>query len=254
MLIFGILGFSLALLVGILLFQELGRYLGRRELEKGTPKGIGPLEAGIFSLLGLLIAFTFGGATSRWETRRALVVQESNDIGTAYLRLDLLLPADRTRMQQLFKEYVHARLRMYEAMPDEVATQKELVHVNELQNTIWTSAVAACKAEGSGLSARLLLPALNEMIDITTTRTMMTKAHPPRIIFIMLYLLSLAASLIAGYGMAADDRRRWLHQLGYALIMAGSIYVILEIEYPRAGLIRLDHVDQALVDLVNSWA
>ncbi|MCC7501518.1 MAG: hypothetical protein IT229_03250 [Flavobacteriales bacterium] len=110
MLIFGILGFSVALFGGILLFLELGRRMGRRGLEKGAPQGLGPLEVGIFSLLGLLIAFTFGGATSRWETQRALVVKEANDIGTAYLRLDLLLPEDRARLQQLFKDYVHARI------------------------------------------------------------------------------------------------------------------------------------------------
>jgi len=253
MMILSILGFSLALFVGILLFMEIGRRIGQRAHARSVPKGIGPLEAGIFSLLGLLIAFTFGGATSRWETRRALVVQEANDIGTAYLRLDLLLPEDRTRLQQLFKDYVHARLKVYALFPDEEAVQREMVHVGALQATIWSTAVAACKVEGTDVSARLLLPALNEMIDVTTTRMMMTKAHPPKIIFILLYILSLAASLIAGYGMAADDRRSWLHQLGYALIMAGSIYVILEIEYPRAGLIRLDSVDHALVELVESW-
>ena len=253
MIIFSILGFSLALFAGILLFIELGRRIGGRVREKGALKGVGPLEAGVFSLLGLLIAFTFGGATSRWETRRALVVQETNDIGTAYLRLDLLLPDDRARLQALFKDYVHARLKVYQALPDEEAASKEMVHVSELQNAIWTGAVAAGKAEGTGVATRLLLPALNTMIDITTTRTMMMRAHPPRIIFILLYVLSLAAALIAGYGMAADDRRSWLHQLGYALIMAGSIYVILEIEYPRAGLIRLDSVDQALIELVEGW-
>ncbi|MCC7501519.1 MAG: hypothetical protein IT229_03255 [Flavobacteriales bacterium] len=125
--------------------------------------------------------------------------------------------------------------------------------MNELQGTIWSTALAACKAEGSGVSIRLLLPALNDMIDITTTRMMMTKAHPPKIIYGPLFLLSLAASLVAGHGMAADQRRRWLHQLGYAVIMAGSVYVILEIEHPRAGLIRQDSVDQALNDLVMSW-
>ena len=247
------IGLSVALFLSILMFLELGRRIGIRAGNKDTPKGIGPLEAGIFSLLGLLIAFTFGGATSRWETRRALVVQETNDIGTAYLRLDLLLQEDRVRLQALFKDYVRARLKVYAAAPDEEAVKREMAYVSALQNSIWSNAVAACKVEGSGTSTRLILPALNAMIDITTTRMMMTKTHPPKIIFVLLYVLSLAAALIAGYGMAVNERRSWLHQLGYALIMAGSVYVILEIEYPRAGLIRLDSHDQALVELVESW-
>jgi hypothetical protein len=253
MIIFTILGFSLALFVGILLFIELGRRIGRHRKSDGEAKGIGALEAGVFSLLGLLIAFTFSGATGRWETRRALVVEETNAIGTAYLRLDLLQPDDRARLRATFKEYVYARLKVYALLPDEEAAQQELKHAGALQNTIWTDVLASSRADSSGIAARLLLPALNEMFDITTTRTMAARAHPPKIIFIMLFLLALTASLIAGYGMAADDRPRWLHRLGYALMMAGSIYVILEIEYPRAGLIRLDSVDLALKELVQGW-
>ncbi len=253
MIIYSILGFSLALFLGILLFQEIGRRLGHKDHKVGAPKGIGPLEAGIFSLLALLIAFTFSGATGRWETRRALVVSEANHIGTAYLRLDLLAPDDRAELQQLFKEYVHARLTMYKAFPDEDAVKHEMKKVEELQMRIWTGAVAGCKKDTTGTTALVLLPALNEMIDITITRLMMTKAHPPKIIYILLFVLCLAGSLVAGHAMAADVRRRWLHQLGYALIMAGSVYVVLEIEYPRAGLIRLDHHDVALEELVESW-
>jgi hypothetical protein len=31
--------------------------------------------------------------------------------------------------------------------------------------------------------------------------------------------------------------------------MAGAVYVIIDLEYPRLGLIRVDTFDQALVDL-----
>jgi Ca2+/Na+ antiporter len=87
------------------------------------------------------------------------------------------------------------------------------------------------------------------MIDITTTRTMATQMHPPTIVFVMLFGLALAASLLAGYGMTGSKVRRWFHMLGFALVMAFVVYVILDIEYPRFGLIQVDAFDQALVDL-----
>jgi ABC-type nickel/cobalt efflux system permease component RcnA len=87
------------------------------------------------------------------------------------------------------------------------------------------------------------------MIDITTTRTMATLMHPPAVVFVMLFGLALAASLLAGYGMTGNRVRSWLHMLGFALVMAFAVYVILDIEYPRLGLIRVDAFDQALVDL-----
>ena len=40
--------------------------------------------------------------------------------------------------------------------------------------------------------------------------------------------------------------------LGFALVMAVVVYVILDIEYPLLGLIRVDAFDQALVDLRES--
>jgi hypothetical protein len=98
----------------------------------------------------------------------------------------------------------------------------------------------------------LLLPALNAMIDITTTRTMATQMHPPIVVFVMLFGLALAASLLAGYGMTGSKLRCWFHMFCFALVMAFAVYVILDIEYPRLGLIRVDAFDQALVDLRES--
>jgi hypothetical protein len=113
--------------------------------------------------------------------------------------------------------------------------------------------VAAGRAEGVAPAApMLLLPALNAMIDITTTRTMAMQIHPPMVIFVMLFGLALAGSLLVGYAMAASKARSWLHMFGFAFVMAAAIYVILDIEYPRFGFIRVDAFDQALVELRES--
>jgi hypothetical protein len=62
----------------------------------------------------------------------------------------------------------------------------------------------------------------------------------------------LATSLLAGYGMAGGRRRSWMHMILYAVIMSASLYTILDLEYPRVGLIRLDSADQVLIDLRSS--
>ena len=62
-------------------------------------------------------------------------------------------------------------------------------------------------------------------------------------------MLALLCSLLAGFGMAGSKQRSWLHILAFATIMVTTVYVILDIEYPRAGLIRLDAYDQVLVEL-----
>ena len=72
------------------------------------------------------------------------------------------------------------------------------------------------------------------------------------IIFGMLFAMALAAALFAGYGMGGAKRRNWVHMIGFSAVMAGSVNVIVDLEYPRLGLIRVDAFDQALVDLRKS--
>ena len=87
------------------------------------------------------------------------------------------------------------------------------------------------------------------MIDIATTRTMALQIHPPRIIYALLFGLGLICSLLAGYRMASGPHRSWLHILGFTIITVVIVYVVLDVEYPRTGLIRLETADRLLVNL-----
>jgi hypothetical protein len=248
--------YALGLFLGMLVLLEAGRRIGIRWMAKdveGARAGLGAVEGAVFGLMGLLIAFTFSGASARFDVRRQLIVEETNAIGTAYLRLDLLPAKAQGPLREDFRQYLDSRLEVYRKLPDMKAAQEALARSAQLQRKIWTEAVAACRAEGAPPTASiLLLPALNQMIDITTTRTMAGQVHPPPIVFVMLALLALASSLMAGYGMAGGKARSWIHLLGFAAIMATTVYVILDIEYPRMGLIRVDVFDQALVELRQS--
>jgi hypothetical protein len=244
---------TFGLFLGMLLFLEIGRRIGERWIAKdhdAAKQGLGAVEGAVFGLLGLLIAFTFSGAGVRFDTRRQLIVEETNAIGTAYLRLDMLPASVQPSLREYFRRYLDSRLAIYQKLPDVAAAKEELAKSNDLQTEIWRQAVAAVRAEGAPPAAAvLLLPALNEMFDITTTRTMAIQLHPPAVVFVMLFGLALLASMLAGYGMAGGKARKWLHMFGFALIMSLSAYVILDLEFPRLGLIRVDAFDQALVDL-----
>jgi hypothetical protein len=122
-------------------------------------------------LLGLLIAFTFSGAATRFDERRNLIVQETNDIGTAYLRLDLLPVSAQPVLRDLFRRHVDSRLEVYRKLPDIEAARAELVRSNQLQGEIWSQAVAAGRmTEAPPAANMLVLPALNQMIDIEYPR------------------------------------------------------------------------------------
>jgi hypothetical protein len=245
--------FAVGLFIGMVLLLELGRRLGRRRLgkdEEGARAGLGAVEGAVFALMGLLIAFTFSGAAARFDTRRQLIVDEANAIGTAWLRLDLLPAAAQPELRELFRRYLDGRLAVYQ-MPDVKAALAELAKPNALQGDIWSRATVACRESANPLTAQLI-PALNQMFDIASTRTAVTQIHPPTIIFIMLGVLALMSALLAGYAMAGGKSRSWIHMLGFALIMASTVYVILDLEFPRLGFIRVDAMDRVLVELRQS--
>jgi hypothetical protein len=243
---------AFGLFAGILVSWEVGRRIGLRRRGRdpdGESVGIGAVEGAVFGLMGLLLAFSFSGAMARWDVRRELVIEETNDIGTAWLRIDLLPETARPELRELFRKYLDARLAVYRAVPDIEAATAELARANALQNEIWARAVAACVTPEGERARILLLPALNAMIDITTTRTAASKTHPPVVINALLIGLVFASSLMAGSTMANDRSRGWVHMLGFALAMSISVYMIFDLEYPRQGLIRIDAIDQILVDL-----
>ena len=241
------------LFVGMLASLEIGRRFGRRsDTQQGGKEGLGVIDGAIFALLGLLIAFTFSGAATRFEGRRHLIVEEANDIGTAYLRIELLPAETRPEIKDLFRRYVDSRLATYQHISDPSLPRAYLAKSQELQAEIWSQSVAAASQSSNTAATMLLLPALNSMFDITTVRTAATEDHPPTVIFGMLALIALASSMLAGFEMAGAERRSWLHTVGYALILSIAIYVILDLEYPRLGLIRVDAADHFLVEVRNS--
>src|SRR5262249_48356802 len=153
-----------------LICLEVGYRIGRRGLTKNPERaheGIGVIEAAVFALLGLLLGFSFAGGTSRLDAKRQLIVQEANAISTAYLRLDVLPINDQPEIRRLFREYLDTRIRVYEKLPNLEAAEQELARVGELQKQIWSRAAAASRNDQTQNTARLLLPAINEMMDIT---------------------------------------------------------------------------------------
>ena len=235
---------SLLLFACLLGCLEAGRWLGRRRYAQHPKAHVSSaIDAAILALFGLLVAFAFSGAASRFDERRSLIVEEANAIGTAYLRLDLLAPADRPKLQSSFRHYADVRLGAQGPTAD-------LVQVAQLQRDIWVAAVVAGRSDGASPSANiLLLPALNQMFDLTTTRAMTARMHPPGIIFAMLVGVALIGALLGGYAFADAPARPWLHMLSFALVVTMTIYVISDLEYPRVGYLRVDDFDALFRDV-----
>ncbi len=241
--------FAVGIFGGLLTCLRLGWHLGRRRLQaigESGHAGLGALEGAVFGLMGLLIAFTFTGSATRFYERRDLITRQTNAIGTAWLRLDLLAESDRERVRDGFRRYLDTLLDVTRYIK---AEEELTARLAALQQEIWAGLIQAVKTDRSLPLAQTVLPSVNEMFDLSTSRLMASRQHPPLAVFVMLGMVVLLSGLLAGFGMAKAGRQSPLHLFGFAAITALSIYLILDMEFPRLGLIRIDSFDRALVEL-----
>jgi ABC-type glycerol-3-phosphate transport system permease component len=235
-----------------LIAMEVGRRLGLRRMAKdpeGVRAGTGVVESAVFALFGLLIAFTFTSAASRYETRRELIVQHTNAIGTAWLRLDLLPAELQPVLRKDFRLYVDEIIKVHQHAGDRKAVKQTMANLGKLQDEIWKLAETAVSWDSRPQVATLALPALNEMFDLTASRYAAARFHVSMVIFWFLIFLSLLASLLAGYAMASAKLRNWLHMILFALLISLTLYVIFDFEYPRRGIIQLSNADHMYIEL-----
>ena len=242
--------FIVALLIACI---EFGRHFRLRRREEKASSGLSTIDGAVFGLMALLLGFSFSGAVTRFDTRRDLIVHETNAIGTAWLRIDLLPEAAQPQIRNDFRAYLDTRLAFYKNLgPDRTKAMDQLALSEKLQEKIWAESIPAAKQTSSPAVLTLVAGSLNDMIDITTARSVALQTHPPLPIYVALVLLAMASCLIAGFGMGDTDKRPWLHTLVFATALFVTVYMIIDLEFPRFGIIRIDQYDQALVKQRNS--
>ena len=242
-------GLAIGLFVAMLIFLEVGRRMGEHQvaLYGSTGRhGIGVVDGVVFSLTALLIGFAFSGATSRYEHRRQLIINEVHSSGIAWQRIDTV-EGDTRNIRDSFRRYIDALIHWYTDPADNAL--HEPAEVAGAQRELWSKAVAACLAPAGDKARMLLLPSLNDMFGAVEKEKLARRIHPPRIIYVMLIIAGMASAVFAGYALAGGPNRPWLYMVGVATAIAVAMFVILQLEFPRLGLVGIGEMDQALVEM-----
>ena len=235
----------------ILLSVEIGHRLAKYQRDR--PEGekvaaVGPMVAASLGLLAFMLAFTFGMAGSMNQDRRVAVLAEANAIGTTYLRAGLLPKAIATESRNLLREYVDVRL---EAVRDGDISQG-IAKSQELQNRLWSQAVAASETDRSPVTA-LFVQSLNEVIDLDAKRVMVSvRSRVPQAIWMVLYLLAALSMGEMGYHQGLVSARRSLAVLALVFAFSAVLYLIVDLDRPTQGLLRVSQ--QSMIDLRNSMS
>jgi hypothetical protein len=241
------------LLVAIVLFvlicveggYRLGNYwLSRSNNEKEAP--VGAMVGSTLGLLALLMAFTFGLASERYDARRQMLLDEANAIGTAYLRAEML-PDRREEIRVLLRDYVDTRLDAAETgRVAEGIRQSE-----QMQNQLWTHAVALGEAHPSSIVVGLFIQSLNEVIDIHANRIAVgVRNRIPGGIWVALFAIAALSLAAMGYHAALAGTSRSLAVLAVAFTFSLVIGVIADLDSPLEGFLTTNQ--QALIDLQQS--
>src|SRR6185437_12012829 len=161
------------ILIGLIVAEQLGYAARRLTVSRGGPEpsneSVGYIVTGALALLGLLVAFTFSAASDRYDTRRQLVVEEANALGTTYLRAQALDPAPRAALSPLISQYAHARDRWLQAGEDAAQIARAQAETEALQDRIWAATVADIRANPTATINPSLLQTTNDMFDVSAS-------------------------------------------------------------------------------------
>jgi hypothetical protein len=231
---------AMGLVAGVVAAHEIGFWLGLRGRKADEPfdRQIVLVRTSTAALVAFLVGFAFSGAASRFINRQDLIVTEANALGTAYLRADTIAEPQRSELKAALKEYAADRVTL---LSREGRDQIEplLAKVNGLHERMWRSAITA--TQDNALLMAVVLPPINEVIDLHSMHLAAARRHLP--IPIMVVLLGTAAiSLgIIGFGNGRVGRRFSLIDAIYGAVLAAALWMTIDMDYPGGGMIRVSN-------------
>ena len=238
---------TLIMLALMILSIFIGLTAGRRYYRKTAIDA--PVLGGLFALVGFLLAFNFSLSLTHYEVRRGIIIEEANNIGTAILRTSLYHEPDRTLLRAGLKRYVNARINYFTAGVNEEKVMEAQRVSGNIQRQLWTKVSELSNDAHYTVASLQMTSALNNMIDITTTRFYANYVHLPDVIIYLLILLSCVSTFYMGFVAAGKQKFDWLLGGGVCLLIAVVVLVNLDLDQPRRGFITLDQANQSIVDL-----
>jgi hypothetical protein len=235
------LGLVLAMFVASLFGEWLSDFTAKAKARtKATTEGEksddggGYIVSSTLGLLALLMGFTFSLAVDRFETRRQLVLQEANAIGTTYLRTQMLEPADRARISKMLVDYTDNRIILAKAPIDQVPTL--LAKNDQMLTDLWTATLAAWPSiKGLDFSSAYL-DSMNNLIDLDAARMAARLARVPSAVFFVLFVYVITSAGVLGY--AGANKKEGRGATGFLFILfVISLLLTLDIDRPRGGRI-----------------
>ncbi len=223
--------------------NELGFRLGRRH-DRGesdiSRTAENAFKGSIFGLVALLLGFSFSATTSRYDLRQRIVLDQSNAIGTCHQRAGLLGETSREQIRGILQGYLKSRIELSRAGRDEERVAQAQAEIDRYLTELWAAVEDANRREPDVVRNSLVVPAANEVIDLSSTRTWANRNRLPEPVLLLLMVSVVVTCLLLGHSSGQAERRHLSLWLAANAIFALVLYVVLDFDRPRRGLIQVD--------------
>jgi hypothetical protein len=233
---------GLLMIVAQFLTRECGHWIGRWNTQHAAAaekqeKTVGTITGAMLALLGFMLAISISMADGHFESRRKLILDEANAIGTSHLRARAIGGPHGEKIAHLLIDYAQLRLDFFAAGEDQKRLKSVYQQTSMLQQQIWGHTSAIAKSAPTPISA-ILLTSLNEVFDLATSRRWALELRVPPSIIKLLVAFSLLSMGILGYYFGICGLRHPILSLFLIIAFTAAILLILDLNRPRSGLIQ----------------
>lgn len=229
-----------ALILGAWLSHRVGHLIGRRfdPTDEAFSQQLGLVRNATLALVAFLVGFAFSGAGTRFIERADLIVTEANALGTAWLRADALPDPQRGELKAALHEYTEDRAAAL-GTTDRTEIQRRLDKVQGLHQRMWRAAMSG--TGGNPALMLVVLPPLNEVIDLNTTHLALARRHWPwPIMAVLLASVALSYGLV-GFGTGRSRRHFSPLDSIYGVVLAIAMWMVIDLDYARRGILQVSN-------------
>jgi hypothetical protein len=202
----------------------------------------GGVQGPLLGLLALLLAFTFGMSLQRYETRRQLVLEDANTLGSLYLRSGLLPDGPRRQFKQLLRQYVDIgadpSLATHDVTAQDLAAL--LPRAEAAHKQMWNLVAELSRQDPPAREAGTMLNLLTDALTIQNRRAYAFANRVPDLVIWLLLASAITATTAVGISGGLAKHRGMLARALFCILVCGAIYVVLDLDRPRRGLTQVD--------------
>lgn len=231
------------LLIVTLVANEAGFRFGlrRQSRESELSRTVSnALKGSVFALVALLLAFSYSATSGRYDMRQHLVLEQANAVGTCYLRAGLLGDEPRIAIRETLRQYIDARIEHFGTPSHDARSEQLQREMDRLMTELWTHVEVANRADPEAVRNSLIVPAANEVIDLTSTRSWANRNHLPDPVLVLLFGSVMISSVLLGHSSGQAASRHVGLWLASNLVFVLILYVVLDFDRPRRGVIQVD--------------